>query len=379
MPLLLALDEGTTSARAALYNEQGERLSMQSRPIACAYPHPGWVEQDADEIWRAQVESARHVLSQAKGAVTALGITNQRETTVVWDRRTGKPVAPAIVWQCRRTADFCRELAESGAAITARTGLVIDAYFSGSKIKWILDNVTDARARAEDGELLFGNVDAWLIWRLTNGEVHVTDHSNASRTQLMDLREGDWNDDLLRTFDVPRAMLPRIVGSSEIVGVAQAEHLGVEVLIAGIAGDQQAALAGQACFKPGLTKNTYGTGCFALMHTGGQAPVSAHKLLATRAATINHVPQYAVEGSVFIGARRSMVARQDRIDLDRRRVEAVASSVPDTDGVYLVPAFVGLGAPYWDAKARGTLTGMTQGHGSSAYRTGSTGGDCVPD
>ena len=364
MPHILALDEGTTSARAALYDESGKRLAMHSRPIECRFPQPGWVEQDADAIWNAQIESARAVLARSTEPVRAIGITNQRETTVVWNRRTGQPVAPAIVWQCRRTAGFCNELAgcASGALITRRTGLVIDAYFSGSKLKWILDQVAGARERARDGELLFGTVDTWLVWKLTNGGVHVTDVSNASRTMLMDLESGDWDDELLKVFDIPRAMLPRIVGSSEIVGIVAREHLGAEIPIAGIAGDQQAALAGQACFRPGLSKNTYGTGCFALLHTGSSAPISANKLLATRAASLDERPQYAVEGSIFIaGAAIQWLRDKLGVLTSAPESESVARSVPDTGGVYFVPAFVGLGAPYWDPAARGTITGMTLG------------------
>src|SRR5581483_6894504 len=278
---------------------------MESAPIQCAFPQPGWVEQDAEAIWSAQLVAARRTLSTAglkPGDIAAIGITNQRETTVVWDRRTGIPVSPAIVWQCRRTAEFCSELARSAVAseITAKTGLVIDAYFSGSKVRWILENVPDARRRARDGELLFGTVDTWLVWKLTNGAVHVTDPSNASRTMLMDIATGEWDRDLLNVFGVPESMLPRIAPSSSVVGVCSAEHLGAEIPIAGIAGDQQAALFGQACFRPGLSKNTYGTGCFALMHTGERQPVSKNKLLATRAASTGARAEFAVEGSIFI-------------------------------------------------------------------------------
>src|SRR5882762_2972563 len=305
MPFILSLDEGTTSARSALYDESGCRVGMESVGFDCRYPQPGWVEQDAREIWRAQMESARTLLARSKVAasgIAGIGITNQRETTVVWDRATGEPVSPAIVWQCRRTADFCADLAASREApeITRKTGLVIDAYFSGSKIRWILDHVSDARRRARNGELLFGNIDTWLMWNLTNGAVHATDPSNASRTMLMNLATGEWDDDLLRIFDVPRAMLPRIVPSSGVVGETAPEHFGARIPIAGIAGDQQAALAGQACFRAGLSKNTYGTGCFALLHTGGRLPVSKNRLLGTRAASPDSRAQYAIEGSVFI-------------------------------------------------------------------------------
>jgi glycerol kinase len=373
VPFLLSLDEGTTSARAALYDERGHRVDMESAPVECRYPHPGWVEQDAEQIWRAQLDATRRVLSKASGgtkAVAAAGITNQRETTIVWDRRTGAPVAPAIVWQCRRTAGFCDELASGPMAesITRKTGLVIDAYFSGSKIRWILENVPDARRKASDGELLFGTVDTWLIWKLTNGAVHVTDYSNASRTMLMDLEKGEWDSELLETFSVPRSMLPRIVPSSSVVGVMAAEHFGAEIPIAGIAGDQQAALFGQACFHAGLTKNTYGTGCFALMHTGSRRPVSANRLLATRAASLGAAlfgeTQFAIEGSIFIAGAGIQWLR-DKLGIIRSAAESgeLAQSIADTGGVYCVPAFVGLGAPHWDSAARGMLTGITAATG----------------
>ncbi|MEP6534013.1 MAG: glycerol kinase GlpK [Bryobacteraceae bacterium] len=366
MPYLLSLDEGTTSARAVLYDERGNRLAIESAPITCRYPHPGWVEQDAEEIWAAQIESTRRLLAGATAKIAAIGITNQRETTIVWDRKSGKPIAPAIVWQCRRTAEYCRELAASAdaAMITERTGLIIDAYFSGSKLRWLLQSIPDAMGKARDGELLFGTVDSWLIWKLTNGAVHVTDVSNASRTMLMNLATGDWDSDLLRIFGIPRAVLPRIVPSSAVVAHTAAEHLNAEIPIAGIAGDQQAALAGQACFRPGLSKNTYGTGCFALMHTGSKLPVSKNKLLATRAASLGGEPAYAMEGSVFIAGAAVQWLR-DKLGLIQAALEteAIAMSIPDTGGVHLVPAFVGLGAPYWDANARGVLSGMTLGTG----------------
>ncbi len=365
MPFVLALDEGTTSARAALYDSEGRRFAMEAAAVQSSFPHPGWVEQDADQIWQSQLESARRTLLTGKVEardVAAIGITNQRETTVVWDRKTGQPVSPAIVWQCRRTAEFCQALAASpqAAAIIEKTGLVIDAYFSGSKIRWILENVPDARARANNGDLLFGNVDTWLIWKLTNGKVHVTDASNASRTMLMNLDSGEWDSDLLRTFDIPSSMLPRIVSSSEVVGATHAEHLGAEIPIAGIAGDQQAALAGQACFRAGLSKNTYGTGCFALLHTGNKRPHSRHKLLGTRAASFG-TPQFAVEGSVFVAGAAVQWLRDD-MRLIRTAAESadLATMVSDTAGVYFVPAFVGLGAPHWESDARGTISGITR-------------------
>jgi glycerol kinase len=328
---------------------------MRSIPITSNYPNPGWVEQDPDEIWSAQLRSALSVLAESNAHPDVIGVTNQRETTIVWDRKTGRPLAPAIVWQCRRTSDACRNI--PAAWMAGKTGLVPDAYFSATKIQWILEHVPEARAMARDGEALFGTVDTWLIWKLTNGATHVTDQTNASRTMLMNIATREWDNDLLSYFDIPRAMLPKIVGSSEAVGVTAAEHLGREVPIAGIAGDQQAALAGQACFRPGLTKNTYGTGCFALMHTGATIPVSRNKLLATAAAD-----GYAIEGSIFVAGAAVQWLR-DKLGLIATSAESqdLAHSVPDTGGVYVVPAFVGLGAPHWNADARGLITGLTLG------------------
>ncbi len=298
--------------------------------------------------------------------IIAAGITNQRETTIVWDRATGRPVAPAIVWQCRRTAPYCAELARSASGFrghSRRTGLVIDAYFSGSKIRWILENTPGAPREGAGSQLLFGNVDTWLIWRLTNGGAHVTDLTNASRTMLRNLETGEWDDELLRILEVPRAMLPRIAPSSGVMGSIAAEHFGAEIPIAGVAGDQQAALAGQACFRAGLSKNTYGTGCFALMHTGGRLPVSRNRLLGTRAASIepDGRPQYAIEGSVFVAGAAVQWLR-DKLGLIQSAAdsEALATATADTGGVYVVPAFVGLGAPHWDAGARGIITGLTR-------------------
>jgi glycerol kinase len=363
MAFVLSIDEGTTSARAALYNERGERIAMHAVPVVSRYPEPGWVEQDGQEIMRAQMAAVSAVVDGA-GEIAACGITNQRETTLVWDRRTGEPIAPAIVWQCRRTADMCGELARSNDAqwIERKTGLVIDAYFSASKIRWILENVPDARTRAANGEILFGTVDTWLIWNLTGGAAHVTDVTNASRTLLMDLATGQWDDDLLRVFDIPRAMLPGIVPSCGRVGTWSNQ----EIPISGIAGDQQAALAGQACFRAGLSKNTYGTGCFALTHAGDREPHSTHRLLGTRAASADSKPQFAVEGSVFVGGAVVQWLR-DELGLIRTagESEAIAASVPDSGGVYVVPAFVGLGAPHWDSGARGVITGLTRASGKA--------------
>lgn len=369
MRYILALDEGTTSARAALYDREGCRAGMESVPIHCVYPQPGWVEQDALAIWNAQLEAARRVMQKtgvACSEIAAAGITNQRETTIVWDRATGQPVAPAIVWQCRRTASFCARLAQMPVAreITRKTGLVIDAYFSASKIRWILDNVTGAQQKARNGELLFGTVDTWLIWKLTNGKVHVTDVTNASRTMLMNLESGTWDEEMLAIFEIPTEMLPRIVPSSAVAGAICADHLGCEIPLAGIAGDQQAALAGQACFQRGLSKNTYGTGCFALLHTGERVPVSNNGLLATRSASASKQAQFAIEGSVFVAGAAIQWLR-DELGLIRtaEESETAAVSVPDTAGVIFVPAFVGLGAPYWNANARGLITGITRSTG----------------
>jgi glycerol kinase len=355
VPHILAFDEGTTSARTVLYDETGERLLMRSIPITSTYPNPGWVDQDPEEIWSAQLRSALTVLAESTAVPDAIGITNQRETTIVWDRKTGQPLAPAIVWQCRRTAEASSKI--DAAKVTGKTGLVPDAYFSATKIQWILEHSPEARAKAKDGEALFGTVDSWLVWKLTEGAAHVTDQTNASRTMLMNLATGEWDDDLVSYFDIPRAMLPRIVESSEVVGVTSAELFGREIPIAGIAGDQQAALAGQACFRPGLTKNTYGTGCFALMHTGQTVPVSRNKLLATAAAD-----GYAIEGSIFVAGAGVQWLR-DKLGLltDSAESETLARSVPDTGGVYVVPAFVGLGAPHWKGDARGLITGLTLG------------------
>jgi len=357
VPFVLALDEGTTSARAALYDEEGRRLAMESAPVECVYPQPGWVEQDPEAIWQAQIDATRRTLAAANvrpAEIAAIGITNQRETTIVWDKKTGRAVAPAIVWQCRRTAAFCQAL-EPRQIIQRKTGLVIDAYFSASKIRWLLDH-----AASDSRNLLFGNVDTWLIWKLTNGAVHATDPTNASRTMLMNLATGDWDDELLSIFGVPREMMPAIVDSSGVCGAAAEQHLGAEIPIAGIAGDQQAALFGQACFSAGLSKNTYGTGCFALMHSGTHLPVSKNRLLSTRAASPGSTPQFAVEGSVFIaGAAVQWLRDKLGIVSSAAETETLAASVPDTGGAYLVPAFVGLGAPHWDSAARGILSGIT--------------------
>jgi glycerol kinase len=339
---------------------------MESRPVDCRYPQSGWVEQDAAQLLERQLESAKGLLSRfglPSSEVATIGITNQRESVVVWDRATGVPLAPAINWQCRRTADFCDRLANSpeAAAITAKTGLVIDAYFSASKIRWILENVSGARGKAEAGDALFGTVDSWLIWNLTGRQAHVTDVTNASRTMLMNLATDDWDDELLTIFSVPRAMLPRIVPSQGTVAETEVSTFGRAIPIAGIAGDQQAALFGQTCFEKGLLKNTYGTGCFALLCTGEQRPRSEHRLLATRAASSGDSKAYALEGSVFIGGAVVQWLR-DELGLVScaAETEEISRSVPDSNGVYCVPAFVGLGAPHWRSQARGIITGLTR-------------------
>ncbi len=369
MPFVLSLDEGTSSARAALYDRSGGCVALESVPIHCRYPQPGWVEQDAQEIFSSQLAVTKSAMAQAgisASGIDSIGITNQRETVVVWDRATGIPIGPAIVWQCRRTASRCAELARSSDApyIESKTGLVIDAYFSASKIAWILEHVRGARARAANGDLAFGNIDTWLLWNLTHGARHATDVTNASRTMLMDLATGEWDDGLLRIFDIPRAMLPEIVPSSGVAAETAPDILGRPIPVAGIAGDQQAALAGQACFRAGLAKNTYGTGCFALIHAGSHAPKSAHRLLGTRAAAIDKNPAYAVEGSVFIaGAAIQWLRDQLGIIPSAAESEPIAASLEGNGGVYFVPAFTGLGAPHWQGTARGLICGMTRDTG----------------
>ena len=364
---LLALDQGTTSSRALLFDQAGREIAKAQRPLAARFPQPGWVEQDGMEIWQTQLACLREVVAQAGIAVTdiaAIGISNQRETTLLWDRKTSTPVGPAIVWQDRRTAGRCDELRAAGEAddIRQRTGLEIDAYFSATKLAWLLDQVPGARRRAEAGELAFGTVDSWLIWQLTGGARHVTDPSNAARTLLFNLATGDWDELLLARFNIPAAVLPAIVPSSGVLGDVSAEWLGRAVPIAGVAGDQQAASFGQACFQPGMAKNTYGTGCFLMRNTGTASVVSANRLLTTLGWTIGGRSTYMLEGSVFMGGAVVQWLR-DGLGLIRNatEVETLARSVPDSDGVVLVPAFTGLGAPYWDAHARGLLIGMTRG------------------
>jgi len=364
---IMALDQGTTSSRAIIFDENGTIKGVTNREFTQIYPKPGWVEHDPMEIWGSQIGVAREVLSKSglsPSDIAAIGITNQRETTIVWDKNTGKPVYNAIVWQCRRTAPICDELKAKGLTekIREKTGLVIDAYFSGTKVKWILDNVEGAREKAEKGELLFGNVDTWLIWNLTGGKVHVTDYSNASRTMLFNIHTLDWDDEILQELDIPRAMLPKPMPSSHIYGYTTNEVFGGEVPIAGDAGDQQAALFGQACYAPGTAKNTYGTGCFMLMNTGEKAVTSESGLLTTIAWGVDGKVEYALEGSIFIAGAVVQWLRDELRSLDNAaQSEELATKVEDNNGVYLVPAFVGLGAPYWDMYARGTIVGLTRG------------------
>ncbi|MCS7042751.1 MAG: glycerol kinase GlpK [Bryobacteraceae bacterium] len=367
MPHLLALDQGTTSSRAIVFDEAGRIVSTAQKEFRQIYPQAGWVEHDPLEIWATQRGVAAEALERARlqaRDMAAIGITNQRETVVLWDRRTGEPVANAIVWQDRRTAPFCDELKASGAEeeIRRRTGLLADPYFSGTKLRWLLDHVEGARARAARGELAFGTVDAWLLWNLTGGRVHATDPGNASRTMLYNIHTGCWDAELLRLLDVPAEVLPEVRPSCGIFGETQAELLGAPVPVGGVAGDQQAALFGQACFEAGLAKNTYGTGCFLLMQTGAEAVASRHRLLTTVAWQADGRLEYALEGSVFIGGAVVQWLR-DGLGLIRssEEVEALAGSVGDSHGVYFVPAFTGLGAPHWDAYARGAIVGLTRG------------------
>jgi len=367
MTYILALDQGTTSSRAILFDHDGRIKGTAQREFRQIFPRAGWVEHDAREIWTTQIAVAVDALAAASlrpRDVAAIGITNQRETTIVWDRETWQPVTNAIVWQDRRTAEACDRLRAEGAEgmVRERTGLVLDAYFSGTKVAWILDNVPGARARAEAGQLAFGTVDTWLVWNLSSGRLHLTDPSNASRTLLFNIHTGQWDDEMLRLLRIPRSMLPEVRSSSEVYGTVSTTLGLADVALAGIAGDQQAALFGQMCVSPGLTKNTYGTGCFMLQNTGTLAPLSRHKLLTTVAWKRGGVTEYALEGSVFIGGAVVQWLR-DGLGIIRSsgEVEALASSVPDNGGVYLVPAFAGLGAPHWDAYARGALVGLTRG------------------
>ena len=374
MKYILSLDQGTTSSRAVLFNRNGQPVATAQQEFTQYFPQPGWVEHDALEIWQSQKNVMQKVLQKARvsaSQIQSIGITNQRETSVVWDRRTGQPIAPAIVWQDRRTAGLCDKLKSQGAAagIQKKTGLVLDAYFSATKIAWLLDHVKGARRLAEQGHLAFGTIDTWLIWQLTGGRVHVTDPSNASRTMLFNLHTLAWDASLLKQFNIPFSILPQVVPSSGVLAETDAHLLGLSVPIAGLAGDQQAATFGQACFAPGMAKNTYGTGCFMLMNTGHVPVQSRNQLLTTVAwqgpqalAKAWHSTADALEGSVFMaGATVQWLRDGLQIIQKASDVEALAASVPNTDDVYLIPAFAGLGAPDWDGQARGTLVGMTRG------------------
>ncbi|HEY2630724.1 MAG TPA: glycerol kinase GlpK [Usitatibacter sp.] len=367
MKAVLALDQGTTSSRAIAFGRDGRILGTAQQEFRQIFPQPGWVEHDPDEIWRTQRDVASQALAAANlGAsdIAAIGITNQRETTVLWERATGRPIANAIVWQDRRTASRCDALRQAGkdSLFTQKTGLLLDAYFSGTKLAWLLDNVADARARAERGELAFGTIDTWLAWQLTSGERHVTDASNASRTLLFNIHDGQWDDELLEVLQIPRAVLPEVVPSSAKVGVTKCEGLPAGIPVAGIAGDQQAALFGQACHQAGMAKNTYGTGCFLLMNTGQTPSVSKNRLLTTVAWTRSGRTSYALEGSVFIAGAAIQWLRDGLGIIGKAsEMDALAGSVPDAAGVCFVPALSGLGAPYWDPHARGTIVGITRG------------------
>ncbi len=364
---ILAMDQGTTSSRTIIFDADGKAVGSLNKEFEQIYPKAGWVEHNPLDIWNSQMETVKTVLGKCglkPDDIAAIGITNQRETTLVWDKSTGEPVYNAIVWQCRRTAPICDDLKAKGWTdkIRSKTGLVVDAYFSGTKVKWILDNVAGARDRAKRGELLFGNVDTWLIWNLTKGKVHVTDYSNASRTMLFNIHKLDWDEEILAGLDIPRSMLPAVKPSSFVYGQTDAAVFGAAVPIAGIAGDQQAALFGQACYKPGMAKNTYGTGCFMLMNTGEKAVPSQNGLLTTIAWGIDGKVEYALEGSIFIAGAVIQWLRDELKIIDNApQSEEYATKVEDTNGVYLVPAFVGLGAPYWDMYARGAIVGLTRG------------------
>lgn len=364
---VMALDAGTTSNRCILFNEKGEICSMAQKEFTQYFPKPGWVEHDPGEIWSTQLAVARQAMNEINASaseIAAIGITNQRETAIVWDKNTGKPVYNAIVWQCRRTSEYCDSLKEKGLTETfqKKTGLVIDAYFSGTKVKWILDHVEGVRERANRGELLFGTVETWLIWKLTKGAVHVTDYSNASRTMLFNINTLEWDEEILKELDIPKCMLPQAKPSSEIYGETDPTFLGGRIPIAGAAGDQQAALFGQTCFEKGEAKNTYGTGCFLLMNTGETPVFSKNGLVTTIAWGIDGTVHYALEGSVFVaGAAIQWLRDELRLIDSASDTEYLAQKVEDSNGCYVVPAFTGLGAPYWDQYARGTIVGLTRG------------------
>ncbi|HMR17961.1 MAG TPA: glycerol kinase GlpK [Sphingobacterium sp.] len=364
---ILSLDQGTTSSRAILFNKQGEIAGIAQKEFKQIFPQSGWVEHDAEEIWSTQLAVLTEVVAQTKvklDSIKAIGITNQRETTVVWNRKTGKPICNAIVWQDRRTATYCKKISDEGheQLIQEKTGLLIDAYFSASKINWILDNVKGARSLANNGELAFGTVDSWLVYNLTNGKKHITDVTNASRTLLFNIHTLDWDEELLTLFDIPKSLLPQVCSSSEVYGETSQELINANIPIAGIAGDQQSALFGQLCTSVGMAKNTYGTGCFLLMNIGNKPIISKNKLVTTVAWKIGNQVNYALEGSIFIGGAVVQWLR-DELGIIKKSsdVEKLATSVDDTNGVYLVPAFSGLGAPHWNAQARGMLVGLSRG------------------
>jgi glycerol kinase len=363
----MALDQGTTSCRCILFDRSGRVCSVAQKEFTQIFPQPGWVEHDPMEIWASQMGVAQEALLKigaAAGDVAAIGITNQRETTVVWDRTTGQPVYNAIVWQCRRTAELCDQLAAEGwtEKIRQKCGLVLDAYFSATKIRWILDHVPGAEEKARRGELLFGNMDSWLIWKLTGGRVHVTDYSNASRTMLYNIFDLKWDEEILQRLGIPASMLPRVMPSSCVYGESDSAIFGAPIPIAGAAGDQQAALFGQQCFQPGMAKNTYGTGCFLLMNTGTKPVVSESGLVTTLAWGVDGRVEYALEGSIFVaGAALQWLRDELKLIDSAAQSEEIAAQVPDTNGCYVVPAFTGLGAPYWDPYARGTIVGLTRG------------------
>ncbi|SOD12308.1 glycerol kinase GlpK [Pedobacter xixiisoli] len=368
---ILSLDQGTTSSRAIIFNHGGEIIALAQKEFTQIYPKAGWVEHDPNEIWSTQLAVATEVIAKAgltASDINAIGITNQRETTVVWDRNTGKPVYNAIVWQDRRTSEYCNAVKQQGHSklIQEKTGLIIDSYFSATKVRWILENVEGAKQKAQNGELAFGTIDSWLIWNLTAGKVHVTDVSNASRTMIYNIHTLAWDDDLLELFDIPKSMLPEVKSSSEIYGTTAGNILAAQLPIAGIAGDQQSALFGQICTQPGMVKNTYGTGCFMLMNIGNMPKTSTNNLLTTIAWQINGEVNYALEGSIFIAGAIVQWLR-DELGLIQKSadVEQLAKQVDDTQGVYIVPAFAGLGAPYWNQDARGTITGITRGTNKS--------------
>jgi len=367
MTYLLALDQGTSSSRSIVFDPRGRVVALAQQELPQIYPQPGWVEHDPLEIWRSQLATAREALAKARlqaGDIRALGITNQRETTVLWNRKTGQPIHNAIVWQDRRGEPVCAQLREQGhaALIQSRTGLLIDSYFSATKIKWLLDNVAGARDEAQRGELAFGTVDSWLLWQLTGGALHATDVTNASRTMLFNVHDNQWDAELLRLLDIPAQLMPKVLPSSAVFGQTEASLLGSPVMIGGVAGDQQSALFGQACFKEGMAKNTYGTGCFLLMHTGFNFQTSSNGLLTTSAAQVSERTEFATEGSVFVGGAVVQWLRDGlRAIKGSAEVQSLAESVPDSGGVMMVPAFTGLGAPYWKPQARGTITGLTRG------------------